>query len=263
MTTCFRNGTMDELAAGEFETESDVQLEVSMELRGLAQNLAEDTSRTCFQVDLGSSRVYKRTELYESDVSFTSSVARTHAWSIFSDLSLSEVSMISAIALPLYLNEISNKQWYTFGRLNETFLHVPSQNMNTSSPSDSPADRATNIASGDRLDQRLQTTAKRTSKKPRSSLFSRLNLFPPIQQPERVPLNRDLSNDSASPESRTSPITNKPDSEPEPPAASISNRSLPYVSTGAAGKMVLYKLVVLGDKGVGKTKLTIQVNFLI
>jgi len=66
-----------------------------------------------FQVDLGTSRVYMRTERYKSDVSFTSSAVRSHAWSVFTGLSLSEVSVISAIALPLYLDEIYNNAWYS------------------------------------------------------------------------------------------------------------------------------------------------------
>jgi hypothetical protein len=71
--------------------------------------------RFAFENDLETSRVYKRTQHYSSDVSFTSSAVRTHAWSIFSGLSLADVSVISAIALPLYSCDISNSQWYKFG----------------------------------------------------------------------------------------------------------------------------------------------------
>lgn len=39
-------------------------------------------------------------------MSFRTSVARTHAWSVFSGLSLSEVSVMSAIALPLSTTDI-------------------------------------------------------------------------------------------------------------------------------------------------------------
>ena len=82
------------------------------------------TSRLSFEDDLNGSRVYKRTQFYESDVSFTTSAIRTHSWSIFSGLSLAEVSIISAIALPLYLFEISNSQWYDVGVVNQ---NVPQQ----------------------------------------------------------------------------------------------------------------------------------------
>jgi hypothetical protein len=43
-------------------------------------------------------------------MSFTTSIARTHAWSVFSGLSLSAVSIISVIALPLSDEELS--EWY-------------------------------------------------------------------------------------------------------------------------------------------------------
>jgi hypothetical protein len=69
-------------------------------------------TRLSFEDDLNGSRVYKRTQFYASDVSFTTSAIRTHSWSVFSGLSLAEVSVISAIALSLYLFEISNSQWY-------------------------------------------------------------------------------------------------------------------------------------------------------
>ncbi|CZR69108.1 uncharacterized protein PAC_19009 [Phialocephala subalpina] len=68
-----------------------------------------------FEVDLSNSRVYQRTELYECDVSFTESNVRTHAWSIFSGLSLSEISLIAAIAVPIFETDISNAQCYQFG----------------------------------------------------------------------------------------------------------------------------------------------------
>ncbi|CAG8956678.1 hypothetical protein HYFRA_00012222 [Hymenoscyphus fraxineus] len=68
--------------------------------------------RFSFEVVLGKSRVYKRTQHYSSDVSFTSSAVRTHAWSIISGLSLSQVSNLSAIALPIYTSEIYNYEHY-------------------------------------------------------------------------------------------------------------------------------------------------------
>src|SRR5438034_9545722 len=45
-------------------------------------------------------------------MSFTSSAVRSNVWSIFSSFSLAEVSIISVIALPLYLQEISNVEFY-------------------------------------------------------------------------------------------------------------------------------------------------------
>jgi GTPase KRas protein len=83
------------------------------------------TTEVSFENDLKLSRVYSRTQLYKSDVSFTSSAVRTHAWSVYSGLSLAEASVISAVALPLYSHDISNSHWYKFGDGNQTDLHRP------------------------------------------------------------------------------------------------------------------------------------------
>jgi cell division control protein 24 len=68
-----------------------------------------------FEDDLDSSRVYRRAQRDSMDFSFRSSTAPSNAWSIFSGLSLSDVSIISAVALPLSLNEIGNPQHYENG----------------------------------------------------------------------------------------------------------------------------------------------------
>jgi cell division control protein 24 len=65
-----------------------------------------------FENDLEISRVYRRAQRDTMDFSFRSSVAHTNAWSQFSGLSLGKVSIISAIALPLYPDEIENSQYY-------------------------------------------------------------------------------------------------------------------------------------------------------
>lgn len=67
-----------------------------------------------FQDDLESSRVYRRAKRDTCDHSFTSSTGRTNAWSIFSGLSIADISNISAIALPLYAPDITNSQHYAF-----------------------------------------------------------------------------------------------------------------------------------------------------
>ncbi|KAH8791195.1 hypothetical protein BGZ57DRAFT_631001 [Hyaloscypha finlandica] len=117
ITYCFRNGSMPDFPEGEAHAERSSQLEFnSVENSSHGSNIPTEGRagyRTGFEVDLGTSRVYRRTERFKSDVSFTSSAIRSHAWSIFSGLSLSEVSMLSAIALPLYLNEIYNNKWYS------------------------------------------------------------------------------------------------------------------------------------------------------
>lgn len=253
MTACFRNGTMDGLAEGESETGNEVPAEVKPTLwfSILAQNTAEDTSRNDFQVDLGTSRVYKRTALYKSDVSFTSSVARTHAWSIFSGLSLSEVSMISAIALPLYLDEISNKQWYTFSHHGNTNLQFANQFSNGPSPVNS-ADTAP-TASGTTLSSNVPSKFRKKIKKPRAMASHFL-------QPKQ---DRELTDITLL--GRLKPNTHDPGATVRSPAVAKSD-ILPQSSSQTDLKsngMTLYKLAVLGDGGVGKTELTIQVNFLI
>ena len=69
-----------------------------------------------YEADLDTSRVYSRTRQYDlDDASFRTSTIRTHAWSVFSGLSLSQVSSISAIALPVYAADLSNNERYHFG----------------------------------------------------------------------------------------------------------------------------------------------------
>jgi hypothetical protein len=117
VTRCFRNGSNTELAekdGGQAVAITPGRL-VSDDSNYGRINFPVNAFRFTFENDLETSRVYNRTQIYEPDVSFTSSAVRTHAWSIFSGLSLAEVSIISAVALPLYSHEISNSQWYNFG----------------------------------------------------------------------------------------------------------------------------------------------------
>jgi hypothetical protein len=61
-----------------------------------------------FERDLETSRVYRRATRDDEDVSFHSSVANTHAWSALSDLSLSDISNVSILALPLSAQDMTN-----------------------------------------------------------------------------------------------------------------------------------------------------------
>ncbi|RTE83512.1 hypothetical protein BHE90_001906 [Fusarium euwallaceae] len=63
-------------------------------------------ARNDFELALERSRVYNRTQLNESDISFTSSTAPTHAWSMLSGLSLNDMSIVSAFRLPITLDDI-------------------------------------------------------------------------------------------------------------------------------------------------------------
>lgn len=70
--------------------------------------------RFTFDRDLESSRVYRMARNDLCDASFISSAMRTNAWSIFSGLSLADISVISVVALPIYPGEIEHQQYYTF-----------------------------------------------------------------------------------------------------------------------------------------------------
>lgn len=84
--------------------------------------------RFAFESILEASRVYRKAEPNECDMcSLKGSVARSHAWSSLSDLSLAQISVISVIALPLYPSGISNSEWYTFGDITE--VDIPSSDQ--------------------------------------------------------------------------------------------------------------------------------------
>lgn len=68
--------------------------------------------RSEFEDDLEASRVYRRNQRNTCNCSFVSSAARTNTWSIFSGLSLADVSNISVIALPLCQEDVSNYSNY-------------------------------------------------------------------------------------------------------------------------------------------------------
>ncbi|KAH7072526.1 hypothetical protein FB567DRAFT_538318 [Paraphoma chrysanthemicola] len=61
---------------------------------------------------LKESRVYRRAQQPSCDISYRSSVVPSHAWTALSDISLSEISIISVVALPISLPEISNSYHY-------------------------------------------------------------------------------------------------------------------------------------------------------
>ncbi|KAI0506317.1 hypothetical protein F5B22DRAFT_455808 [Xylaria bambusicola] len=77
-------------------------------------SVSKPNSRSVFEFesDLEASPVYRRVKRDTMDFSFRSSVARTHAWSIFSGRSLADVSVLSVIALPLDVEEVTNKHHY-------------------------------------------------------------------------------------------------------------------------------------------------------
>ncbi|KAF2832706.1 hypothetical protein CC86DRAFT_401453 [Ophiobolus disseminans] len=68
--------------------------------------------RYAFEDDLESSRVYRMVKKDACDHSLISSAIRTQTWSIFSGLSLAEISNISVVALPLYVDDIKDGGQY-------------------------------------------------------------------------------------------------------------------------------------------------------
>ena len=63
-------------------------------------------SLTQLQQQLDKSRVYRRVRRAESLTSFSTSALGSVAWSVFTGLSLADISIVSAIALPIYPNEL-------------------------------------------------------------------------------------------------------------------------------------------------------------
>jgi hypothetical protein len=59
-----------------------------------------------FQSTLHESRVYRRNELGSERFSFSTSIARESAWSALSEFSLSDISVLSVVALPVYVSEL-------------------------------------------------------------------------------------------------------------------------------------------------------------
>ncbi|PGH17526.1 hypothetical protein AJ79_01126 [Helicocarpus griseus UAMH5409] len=68
-----------------------------------------------FEEELFSSRVYKKSVFSQSGTSLITAATRNTCSSVLSSLSISEVSNLSVLAVPIYANEISNSQRYIFG----------------------------------------------------------------------------------------------------------------------------------------------------
>lgn len=81
--------------------------------------------RFSFDADLEASRVYRMAKNDYCDRSFVSSAIRTNAWSIFSGLSLADISIVSVVALPLYPRDIVNREHYSFSNTKPTPLLEP------------------------------------------------------------------------------------------------------------------------------------------
>ncbi|KAM5363128.1 hypothetical protein ACJZ2D_012178 [Fusarium nematophilum] len=74
-----------------------------------------------FERVLEQSWVYKRSQPNECDRSFITSADRPHAWSVFSGISLADVSILSVIAMPLTSLDITNSKHYKVEIKDETW----------------------------------------------------------------------------------------------------------------------------------------------
>ena len=107
----------------------------------LEKEVSACAARTfAFEDALISSRPYRRPGIHEGlDVfSFSSSAGRTAAWAMLSSISLSEISHIAFLALPVYDTDIVNKEPYGFRRRrqgNSMFRRRKSRRSRKPSPS--------------------------------------------------------------------------------------------------------------------------------
>lgn len=76
------------------------------------QSVQTSALKFAFEKILETTWVYKRNERNDCDVSFISSARRSHAWSIFSGVSLADISIKSVIAMPITTLDISNSGHY-------------------------------------------------------------------------------------------------------------------------------------------------------
>ena len=78
--------------------------------------IQRDVQGFAFEEELSKSWVYKRADNQdEGGFSVISSAGRTASWSMLSGLSMSDISNISILALPVYAEDIANREQYKFG----------------------------------------------------------------------------------------------------------------------------------------------------
>lgn len=78
-----------------------------------------------FEEELNSSWVYRRAARRDDDAfSIVSSAGRTVSWSVLSGLSLSDISNIAMLDLPIYLQDIGNRHMYEFREVSAEALRI-------------------------------------------------------------------------------------------------------------------------------------------
>lgn len=78
----------------------------------ISQSRFTRTNMFQFDADLQASHVYRKVMRDTVDYSFRSSIGLSHAWTTLSKLTLSDISHLSVVGLPLYPNEVSNAYHY-------------------------------------------------------------------------------------------------------------------------------------------------------
>lgn len=163
---------------------------------GLPENVHRNQFGFSFEEDLFASRVYRRPLFSDSGLSLVTSAARTTASSILSALSLTDVSNISILAVPVCADKISNQDRYTFGNFCWEPSNMPeglSQQTRVESQENAlEANRWEGFAyavSRSRLDKASNLGA---SQEPGRHLNKATNLEP-IQEPVRTVLGVSMS----------------------------------------------------------------------
>ena len=105
------------MANGDLDENTSVSSSMTPTIRQGALNQDPDIRPRgfAFEEDLLTSRVYCRPYCRESSESLATSAIRATASSILSALSLTDVSNISILAVPIYVGDIKNSKRYTFG----------------------------------------------------------------------------------------------------------------------------------------------------
>ncbi|KAH6663344.1 hypothetical protein B0J14DRAFT_570400 [Halenospora varia] len=78
--------------------------------RSSISSISREMFKFAFDHDLQSSRVYRKTSFRRSHMSLPSLEAPSGSWSLLSGLSISQVSNVSVLALPLTASELSNAE---------------------------------------------------------------------------------------------------------------------------------------------------------
>ena len=108
-------------------------LSVKPPLVSVSQAPQRDQFGFAFEEDLLASRVYRKPLYSNSGESLVTSAARTTASSVLSALSLTDISNISILAVPIYAHEISNGRRYNFGDFGTEIPESPGQRPSTRS----------------------------------------------------------------------------------------------------------------------------------